>query len=101
MPYINCDESAVEIVIDVPDRQKIKGKFETDASSGSFQSSYAALENIINQCFSDPTANFDPNSGPNGRWALGDDEWYWISMNYQAPEASITDIDDISHLGGG
>ena len=57
--------------------------------------SYDALENIINQCFSDQSASFDPSSSPNGRWTIGD-EWYWITMDYEepAPSGDEVDVDD-------
>ncbi|KAL8741895.1 MAG: hypothetical protein Q9190_005557 [Brigantiaea leucoxantha] len=64
-------------------------------SSGNFPNCYDALENIINQCFSDQSASFDPSSSPNGRWTIGD-EWYWITMDYEepAPSGDEVDVDD-------
>lgn len=54
--------------------------------------SYAALQDIIGQCFSSTTANFDASSDPNGSWSVGE-EWYWITMNYTMP-AALSEGDD-------
>ena len=42
-------------------------------------SSYAAYENIINQCFADKGSSFTGDN-PNGKWQVGN-EWYWITLN--------------------
>lgn len=46
-------------------------------------SSYAAYENIINQCLSATGSSFTGDN-PNGRWSVGN-EWYWITLNNPLP----------------